>query len=68
MTKQGNAWAIDHLADRDTGNEVLFFPAAYPLVRHALAEDDVISATGKIEDRDGTVHLFGRELAVLAGT
>ncbi len=65
MTKQGNAWAIVNLADRDAGVEVLFFPAAYQLVQHALAEDNVISVKGKIEDRDGTVNVFGRELAVL---
>ncbi|MCX4634916.1 DNA polymerase III subunit alpha [Streptomyces platensis] len=65
MTKQGNAWALVTLADRDAAMEVLFFPAAYQLVQHALAEDNVISVRGKIEDRDGTVNLFGRELAVL---
>lgn len=65
MTKQGNAWAVITLADRDAAIEVLFFPAAYQLVQHALAEDNVISVTGRIEDRDGTVQLFGRELTVL---
>ncbi|WP_419999898.1 DNA polymerase III subunit alpha [Streptomyces boninensis] len=65
MTKQGSAWAIVNLADRDASIEVLFFPAAYQLVRHALAEDNVIAVKGKIEDRDGTLNLFGRELSVL---
>ncbi len=65
VTKQGNAWAVVHLADRDAGIEVLFFPAAYQLVQHALTEDDVVSVRGRIEDRDGTLSLFGRELAVL---
>ncbi|MGW4201399.1 DNA polymerase III subunit alpha [Streptomyces sp. NPDC004726] len=65
MTKQGKHWAIVNLADRDATIEVLFFPAAYQLVRHALAEDNVISVKGKIEDRDGAVNMFGRELSVL---
>ncbi|MFF0226231.1 DNA polymerase III subunit alpha [Streptomyces sp. NPDC004629] len=65
MTKQGNHWAIVNLADRDAGIEVLFFPAVYQLVQHALAEDNVISVKGKIEDRDGTMNVFGRELSVL---
>ncbi|MFH8347372.1 DNA polymerase III subunit alpha [Streptomyces sp. NPDC018045] len=65
MTRQGNVWAVVSLADRDAAIEVLFFPAAYQLVQHALAEDDVVSVKGKIEDRDGTMNLFGRELAVL---
>lgn len=65
MTKQGKHWAIVNLADRDASIEVLFFPAAYQLVQHALADDNVISVKGKIEDRDGTVNIFGRELSVL---
>ncbi|WP_030679846.1 DNA polymerase III subunit alpha [Streptomyces rimosus] len=65
LTKQGNAWAVITLTDRDAAVEVLFFPAAYQLVQHALAEDNVISVRGKIEDRDGTLNVFGRELAVL---
>ncbi|MFF1650949.1 DNA polymerase III subunit alpha [Streptomyces sp. NPDC058240] len=65
MTKQGNAWAIVNLADRDASIEVLFFPASYQLVQHVLAEDNVISVRGKIEDRDGTVNIFGRELTML---
>ena len=65
MTKQGNQWAIINLADRDGSLEVLFFPAVYQLVQHALIEDSVISVKGKIEDRDGTINIFGRELEVL---
>ncbi|MFE7286883.1 DNA polymerase III subunit alpha [Streptomyces noursei] len=65
VTKQGNAWAIVTLADRDASIEVLFFPAAYQLVQPALTEDAVIAVRGRIEDRDGTLNVFGRELAVL---
>ncbi|MBC9727479.1 PHP domain-containing protein [Streptomyces sp. TRM68367] len=65
VTKQGNAWAVVNLVDRDAGIEVLFFPAVHRLVEHALAEDNVVSVTGRIEDRDGTLNVFGRELAVL---
>ncbi|WP_331735772.1 hypothetical protein [Streptomyces sp. NBC_00057] len=32
MTKQGNAWAIINLADRDGEMEILLFPATYNLV------------------------------------
>ncbi|MFI7018792.1 DNA polymerase III subunit alpha [Streptomyces sp. NPDC050164] len=65
VTKQGNAWAVVQLTDRDAGIEVLFFPAVYQLVQHALTEDDVVCVRGRIEDRDGTLSLFGKELAVL---
>ena len=64
MTKQGNAWAIITFADRDGSLEVLFFPAVYQLVQHALIEDSVIAVKGRIEDRDGTINIFGRELEV----
>ncbi|MFF0591450.1 DNA polymerase III subunit alpha [Streptomyces sp. NPDC003781] len=65
VTKQGNAWAIVNLADRDGTIEVLFFPAAYQLVRGALVEDSVISVQGRINDRDGAISIFGQELKVL---
>jgi DNA polymerase III subunit alpha len=65
VTKQGNAWAIINFADRDGSLEVLFFPAVYQLVQHALIEDSVIAVKGKIEDRDGVINIFGRELEVL---
>ncbi|MGN3955711.1 DNA polymerase III subunit alpha [Streptomyces sp. WAC8370] len=65
VTKQGNAWAIVNLADRDGTIEVLFFPAAYQLVVGALVEDSVISVQGRINDRDGAISIFGQELKVL---
>ncbi|MET7573392.1 DNA polymerase III subunit alpha [Streptomyces sp. NPDC005492] len=65
MTKQGNAWAIVNLADRDGTIEVLFFPASYQLVMGALVEDAVVSVFGRLNDRDGTVSIFGQELQVL---
>ncbi|MCZ9348749.1 DNA polymerase III subunit alpha [Streptomyces mutabilis] len=65
VTKQGNAWAIVNLADRDGTIEVLFFPATYQLVLGALVEDSVISVQGRINDRDGAISIFGQELQVL---
>ncbi|MEV5264803.1 DNA polymerase III subunit alpha [Streptomyces werraensis] len=65
VTKQGNAWAIVDLADRDANIEVLFFPAVYQLVMGALVEDAVVSVQGRINDRDGTLSIFGQELTVL---
>jgi DNA polymerase-3 subunit alpha len=65
MTKQGNAWAIVNLADRDGTTEVLFFPATYQLVAAALVEDSVITVQGRINDRDGAISIFGQELQVL---
>ena len=64
MTKQGNAWAIVNLADRDGTIEVLFFPAVTSSLG-ALVEDSVVSVQGRINDRDGTINISGRELSVL---
>lgn len=65
MTKQGNAWAIVNLADRDGEMEVLFFPAAYGLVQPALIADSVVSVQGRLNDRDGSISIFGQEMQVL---
>ncbi|MFC7220999.1 DNA polymerase III subunit alpha [Streptomyces polyrhachis] len=65
MTKQGNAWAIVNLTDRDATIEVLFFPAAYQLVVGALVEDAVVSVQGRLNDRDGAISVFGQELQTL---
>ena len=62
MTKQGNAWAIVHLSDRDASIEVCFFPASYQLVQHALLEDSVVAVSGRINDRDGSINIAGQEL------
>jgi DNA polymerase-3 subunit alpha len=65
VTKQGNAWAIVNLADRDGSIEVLFFPAAYQLVMGALVADSVVTVQGRINDRDGTINVAGMEIQVL---
>ncbi|MEV6676366.1 DNA polymerase III subunit alpha [Streptomyces erythrochromogenes] len=65
VTKQGNAWAVVELSDRDGSIEVLFFPASYQLVAGALVEDSVVSVKGRINDRDGAISISGQELQVL---
>ncbi|OIV35303.1 DNA polymerase III subunit alpha [Mangrovactinospora gilvigrisea] len=66
MTKQGNAWAIANLEDHDGGSiEVLFFPASYQLVAHALLEDSVVCVRGRVNERDESISVFGQELQVL---
>ncbi|MCX4825915.1 DNA polymerase III subunit alpha [Streptomyces sp. NBC_01142] len=65
MTKQGNPWAIINLADRDGEMEILFFPATYTLVQHALIADSVVSVQGRLNDRDGALSIFGQEIQTL---
>ncbi|WP_078507191.1 DNA polymerase III subunit alpha [Streptomyces turgidiscabies] len=64
-TKDGRTWAVVCLADRDGEMEILYLPATYPLVQHALTPDSVIAVQGRLNERDGNVSLVGQELAVL---
>ncbi|WP_327418344.1 DNA polymerase III subunit alpha [Streptomyces sp. NBC_01233] len=65
VNKAGNPWAIISLADRDAEMEVLFFPKAYMLVQHELIEDNVIATSGRLNERDGTVSVFGEAVQAL---
>jgi DNA polymerase-3 subunit alpha len=65
ITKQGNAWAIVHLADRDASLEVCFFPASYQLVSTQLIEDNVVCVRGRINARDSGINIAGQELSIL---
>ncbi|MBV6700394.1 DNA polymerase III subunit alpha [Kitasatospora aureofaciens] len=65
INKAGNAWAIITLADRDGSVEVLFFPATYNLMAEQMVEDNVISARGRLNERDGSLSIFGQEITTL---
>jgi DNA polymerase III subunit alpha len=66
VNKKGAAWAIVTVADRDAAAEVLFFPKSWQLLQAAdVAEDNVVSVSGRINERDGAISIFGEELAVL---
>ncbi|WP_327682214.1 DNA polymerase III subunit alpha [Kitasatospora sp. NBC_00458] len=65
INKAGNAWAIITLADRDGSVEVLFFPATYNLMADQMVEDNVISARGRLNERDGSLSIFGQEITTL---
>ncbi|MFH9347972.1 DNA polymerase III subunit alpha [Kitasatospora sp. NPDC017646] len=65
INKAGNAWAIITLADRDGSVEVLFFPATYNLMADQMIEDNVISVRGRLNERDGSLSVFGQEITTL---
>ncbi|MFD8080850.1 DNA polymerase III subunit alpha [Kitasatospora sp. NPDC059722] len=65
INKAGNAWAIITLADRDGSVEVLFFPATYNLMADQMIEDNVISVRGRLNERDGSLSIFGQEISTL---
>ncbi|MDH6132611.1 DNA polymerase-3 subunit alpha [Kitasatospora sp. MAA4] len=65
INKAGNPWAIITLADRDGSVEVLFFPATYNLMSEQMVEDNVVSARGRLNERDGALSIFGQELSTL---
>ncbi|WP_233290470.1 OB-fold nucleic acid binding domain-containing protein, partial [Kitasatospora sp. MBT66] len=65
INKAGNAWAIITVADRDGSVEVLFFPATYNLMAEQMVEDNVVSVRGRLNERDGSLSIFGQELTTL---
>ncbi|MFJ5229955.1 DNA polymerase III subunit alpha [Kitasatospora sp. NPDC088391] len=65
INKAGNAWAIITLSDRDGSIEVLFFPAAYQLMSALMVEDNVVSVRGRLNERDGSLSIFGQEITTL---
>jgi DNA polymerase-3 subunit alpha len=65
INKQGDPWAIVTLADRDASVDVLFFPKTYALVQHELVDDNVISVRGRLNERDGSISVFGQEITAL---
>ena len=66
--KSGNLWAIVTLEDLDTSIEVLFFPKTYEHAAPFLLEDAVISVTGRLNEREGTLSVFAQDLVVLEVT
>jgi DNA polymerase-3 subunit alpha len=65
VTKNGDTWAIITLEDLDAGIECLFFPKAYMLYATELVADRVVSVTGRINERDGAVTIYGETLEIL---
>ncbi|MCO6006409.1 DNA polymerase III subunit alpha [Actinoallomurus purpureus] len=65
VTKNGDTWAIITLEDLDAGIECLFFPKAYMLYATELVADRVVSVTGRINERDGAITIYGETLEIL---
>jgi DNA polymerase-3 subunit alpha len=61
----GNPWALVVVEDKDASIEVTFFAQAYMTVATELMEDLVVSVRGRLNERDGSFTLMGRELTVL---
>lgn len=66
INKKGDPWAMLTVSDRDGEIEVLFFAKSYILLSaEQLAEDNVVSVRGRLNERDGALSMFGSELTVL---
>ena len=65
ITKQGNMWAIVTIEDFDGGIECLYFPKPYTLYAEMFAPDRVVSASGRINERDGQINLYAETLEIL---
>jgi DNA polymerase-3 subunit alpha len=64
MTKQGKQWAIATIEDLDGAIEALFFPQAYEIYSHALAEDLVVVVKGRVNRRDDIPTIYASELTL----
>jgi len=65
ITAKGASWAIVQLQDLTASIEVLFFPKSYEFAAPYLIEDTVIKVQGNISVRDGSVSVFGSDLAMV---
>jgi DNA polymerase-3 subunit alpha len=65
ITKQGNTWAIVTIEDFDGGIECLYFPKPYSAYAEMFAPDRVVSASGRINSRDGQLNLYADGLEIL---
>ncbi len=65
ITKQGNTWAIVTIEDFDGGIECLYFPKSYQQYAEMFAPDRVVSASGRINERDGQINLYADALEIL---
>lgn len=62
VNKRGDTWAIVTIEDHDTGIDILFFPSTYMAVSYELMDDAVVSVRGKLNERDGSLNIYGQEL------
>jgi DNA polymerase III subunit alpha len=63
--QSGKLWAIVTIEDLDAAIEVLFFPKSYEYAAPELVEDAVVAVSGRLNERDGTLSIFGQDLFVL---
>ncbi|MBZ5733361.1 DNA polymerase III subunit alpha [Nocardioides sp. TRM66260-LWL] len=64
ITKKGDPWAMVTLEDLDGAIDVLFFPSAYQLVSHHLAQDAILTVRGRLSRSKDTPELHGQEVSV----
>lgn len=62
--RDGKLWAIATVEDMTGSMSVLFFPDAYNSYSTFLVEDQVISVTGKIKNRDEEANLIALEMTI----
>ncbi|NUR88498.1 MAG: DNA polymerase III subunit alpha, partial [Nonomuraea sp.] len=65
VTKKGDPWAIVTLEDHEASVECLVFPKTYAQYGSALAEDLVVSVSGRVNVRDETLSLYAESLQPL---
>lgn len=62
ITRKGDAWAIVSLEDLSGGIDVLFFPKDYQLAATLLAEDAILTVSGRLNRSKDTPEIHGRQV------
>ncbi|WP_261566942.1 DNA polymerase III subunit alpha [Frankia gtarii] len=61
----GALWAIVTVEDLDASVEVLVFPKVYEQVSQHLIPDAVIAVEGRLNERDGSLNVYGQNVTTL---
>jgi DNA polymerase-3 subunit alpha len=63
VTKKGDSWALLTVEDLDASIPVLLFPKSYALYRGQVANDTIVTVTGKVQHRDdGEINIIADKL------
>lgn len=65
MSKDGRTWAVVTLEDLTGSTEVNFFASSYQKVAVNLVEDAVVAIRARVQQRDESVSVIGRDLTML---
>jgi DNA polymerase-3 subunit alpha len=65
ITKRGDPWAIATVEDLDGAIDVLLFPSTWQLVGHLVAEDAVVTVSGRLSRNKEQPELHANEVTLV---